>query len=57
MARNRTTLNLLIPFPDANKLRVGATMNVKDVPCVVKKIGIRNINGFARVTFAKQKAK
>ena len=55
MPRNRTTINLLLPFPDANKLTVGAPIKVKDTPCVVKKIGTRNINGLVRVTFAKQK--
>jgi hypothetical protein len=34
---------------------VGATIKVKDAPCVVKKIGTRNINGLVRVKFAKQK--
>jgi len=55
MPRNRTTINLLLPRPDASKLTVGATIKVKDAPCVVKKIGTRNINGLVRVTFAKQK--
>jgi len=31
-------------------------MKVKNAPCVVKKIGARNINGLVRVTFAKQKS-
>ncbi len=55
MPRNRTAINLLLPFLDATKLTVGASMKVKNAPCVVKKIGARNINGLVRVTFAKQK--
>ena len=54
MPRNRTTINLLLPSLDANKLTVGASMKVKDALCVVKKIGARNINGLVRVTKQKR---
>ena len=53
MAQNRRTLSLLLPFPDARKLQLGATILVGGSYCRIRRIGERtDKNGFVRVAFA-----